>query len=245
VEGWTARLSAGTGAFAPTPFTEETEVTGLSSLAPLVNVRTERARSASLDVGGSIGPLEVNGTVFESRVTHALLVREAPGMPNGLELVNASLATRTAGAEALARYRLAEWTMTATYTHLRSTEQDPEGSGRRDVPLTPRHAAGFVGMWEREDVGRVGFEFYYTGRQTLEDNPYRQKSRPYVYYGALMEKQLGRIRLFVNAENLGNIRLTRYDRLVRPSQGMGGRWTTDAWAPLDGRTVNGGARVFF
>ena len=28
--GWTVRIAAGTGAFAPTPFTEETEETGLS-----------------------------------------------------------------------------------------------------------------------------------------------------------------------------------------------------------------------
>ena len=31
-------------------------------------------------------------------------------------------------------------------------------------------------MWEREDVGRVGLELYYTGRQRLEENPYRDAS---------------------------------------------------------------------
>ena len=44
---------------------------------------------------------------------------------------------------------------------MRSRERDAAG---RDVPLTPRHSAGLVGMWEREDVGRVGLELYYTGR---------------------------------------------------------------------------------
>jgi iron complex outermembrane receptor protein len=43
--GWTARLSGGTGAFAPTPFTDETEVTGL---APVVALRARAApRSTS------------------------------------------------------------------------------------------------------------------------------------------------------------------------------------------------------
>jgi outer membrane receptor for ferrienterochelin and colicins len=28
-------------------------------------------------------------------------------------------------------------------------------------------------MWEAEDVGRFGVEWYYTGRQRLEENPYR------------------------------------------------------------------------
>ncbi|MGZ8458346.1 MAG: TonB-dependent receptor plug domain-containing protein, partial [Gemmatirosa sp.] len=52
--GWTTRLSGGTGAFAPTPFTEETEATGLTPLAPLADLVAERARSASLDVGGPL-----------------------------------------------------------------------------------------------------------------------------------------------------------------------------------------------
>jgi iron complex outermembrane receptor protein len=41
------------------------------------------------------------------------------------------------------------------------------------------------------------------------------------------------------------VRQTAYDSLVRPSQAVDGRWTVDAWAPLDGRTFNGGIRVIF
>ncbi|MDQ3997195.1 MAG: hypothetical protein M3303_09270 [Gemmatimonadota bacterium] len=29
----------------------------------------------------------------------------------------------------------------------------------------------------------------------------------------------------------------------RPTPGEGGRWTTDAWAPLDGRVINAGLRL--
>ena len=39
---WNARLSAGAGVYAPTPFTEETAAIGLTSLLPL-NVGPERA----------------------------------------------------------------------------------------------------------------------------------------------------------------------------------------------------------
>jgi len=28
-------------------------------------------------------------------------------------------------------------------------------------------------------------------------------------------------------------------------RGVDGRWTVDAWAPLDGRNINGGIRVNF
>jgi iron complex outermembrane receptor protein len=94
-------------------------------------------------------------------------------------------------------------------------------------------------------VGRVGVEVYYTGRQRLEVNPYRDESLPYVIVGALAERRFGRVRLFLNAENLTDVRQTRWDPLVRPSRAADGRWTVDGWAPLDGRVFNGGVRLEF
>ena len=94
-------------------------------------------------------------------------------------------------------------------------------------------------------VGRVALEWYYTGRQRLEDNPYRTQSAPYILFGALVERRFGRLRLFLNAENLGNVRQTNWDPLIRPTRAVDGRWTVDAWAPLDGRVINGGLKVGF
>jgi outer membrane receptor for ferrienterochelin and colicins len=88
-------------------------------------------------------------------------------------------------------------------------------------------------------------EAYFTGTQRLEDNPYRSQSENYVLFGGLVERRFGRVRVFVNAENLGGVRPTRIDPLVRPVQAADGRWTVDAWAPLDGRVINGGVRIAF
>lgn len=60
-----------------------------------------------------------------------------------------------------------------------------QGPGRREVPLTPRHTAGVVVTGESEAKGRAGLELYYTGRQALEDNPYRPVSRSYLIAGLL------------------------------------------------------------
>ena len=242
--GWTARTSVGTGAFAPTPFTEETEVTGLGPVWALSNVRAERARSASLDIGGLVGPFEVNATVFGSRIAAPLLTREA-GSASELEIINATEPTRTAGADGLLRLRTGAGSTTATYAYIRSTEQNALATARQQVPLTPTHSAGLVSMWEREGRGRVGIEVYYTGSQFLDDNPYRNRSPAYVLYGAMGEYRIGATRLFLNVENLGNVRMTDRQPLVRPTRGPGGRWTTDAWAPLDGRVINAGARFDF
>jgi iron complex outermembrane receptor protein len=75
------------------------------------------------------------------------------------------------------------------------------------------------------------------------------QSRPYLLVGLLGERafetRTGVARLFVNLENLTNVRQTRFDSLVLPARGRGGRWTTDAWTELVGFTVNGGVRFGF
>lgn len=240
---WTLRLSGGGGYFAPSPFTEETEVIGLAPLEPMRAIREERARSGSVDLGGVMRAVEVNVTVFGSVVDDPVGLRVVGGGSGRVELVNVDGPTRTSGAELLMRWNPEPFHVTGSYTFVRSTEQDPATGIRRDVPLTPRHQSGIVTMWEQEDEARIGVEVYYTGPQSLDDNPYREESKPYLHVGILGERRFGRARVFVNAENLLGYRQTRYDPLVLPARGLGGRWTTDVWGPLEGRVANIGVRL--
>jgi outer membrane receptor for ferrienterochelin and colicins len=246
---WTVRVSAGGGAFAPTPFIEDTDETGLSRIAPLEGLVAERAWGGSLDVTRRAGGLELTATVFASDVRNPVqLVGESGNdmQTNGqFMLVNASGRTTTWGSELLGRYRSGPFLAIATYAFVRSRELDEESGLRREVPLTPRHYAATDLMFESENWGRAGIELYYVGRQELDDNPYRTSGVGQFIVGALVEKRFERFRLFVNSENLGDVRQTRYDPLVRPERHPDGRWTVDAWAPLDGRVINGGIRVFF
>ena len=236
---WNSRVSVGSGFFGPSALTEETEAAGLSSLTLPERLRAEEGRSASFDVTRTDGPASYTVTLFASRVAHPIDVDRA----RGLSLTNAVEPTTNVGVELLGTLRQEPFALTGTYTFVRSRED--EGGRRVVAPLTPRHSAGVVGMWEREDVGRVGVEVYYTGTQRLDDNPYRLESKPYLILGLLGERQFGRVRLFVNGENLTGVRQTRWDSLIRPSRAPDGRWTVDAWAPLEGRNVNGGLRVRF
>jgi outer membrane receptor for ferrienterochelin and colicins len=63
--------------------------------------------------------------------------------------------------------------------------------------------------------------------------------------GLLAERVMGKVRVFINGENLTNVRQTQFDPLISPMRGVDGRWTVDAWAPLDGCNINGGIRVKF
>jgi iron complex outermembrane receptor protein len=86
---------------------------------------------------------------------------------------------------------------------------------------------------------------YCTGRQPLEDNPYRSAGRPYWLVGLLGERRIRNARLFVNAENIFDVRQTKDDPLLLPVPLNDGRWTVDLWAPADGIVVNGGVRFSF
>ena len=236
---WTSRASVGTGFFASTPLTEETEAAGLTRLQIDGPLEAERGLSASFDVTRTDGPFSYTATVFASRIDDPIHVERSPSYV----LRNLVHPTTNVGGELLGTFRNEPFAVTATYTFVHTRETVDEID--RDVPQTPRHSAGIVGMWEVENVGRVGVEWYYTGRQALEENPYRTRSEPYMIVGVLAERQFGRIRLFVNGENLSGVRQTRWDPLLRPTRAVDGRWTVDAWVPLEGRNINGGVRIHF
>jgi outer membrane receptor for ferrienterochelin and colicins len=238
--GWTSRVSVGQGFFAPTPLTEETEAAGLARLLLPAALKAERGRSATVDLTRSMGPVSVTGTFFASNIDHPVYVERGATYA----IFNLPGPTKNRGAELLATWRTSPFKVTASYTYVRSSELEP--SGRAELPLTPRQSLGVIGMWEKEGFSRVGVECYYTGRQRLEYNPYRDFSAPYVLVGAMAERKIAaHVKLFLNLENLTNVRQTRWDPLLLPSRGTDGRWTVDAWAPLDGRVINGGARFTF
>ena len=90
---------------------------------------------------------------------------------------------------------------------------------------------------------RAGMEAFYTGPQALDENPSRSVARAYVTLGLLASRQLGRTNVYLNFENITNMRQSRFDPLLRFAPGAGGGRTVDEWAPLEGRTVNAGVQV--
>jgi outer membrane receptor for ferrienterochelin and colicins len=240
---WAIRVAAGRGYFAPTPFTEETEATGLVPVAPLGDLDAERADNISADLTWRRAPLEITTTLFYSRIRDALTVRDTGLGQFPIAVVNVDGQTRTRGTEFIARYHADGLDVILTHMFVWSSEPGPKGR-RREVPLNPRHAAS-LDLLKEIGPARIGFEVFYTGRQALEDNPFRDHGFPQLLYGGLIDWGVGSSRLFVNVENLGDIRQTREHRLVRPARGVDGRWTVDAWAPLEGRTINGGVRIRF
>jgi len=239
-----ARLSLASGVTAPTSSTEDAAAYPLVRTRLDAGVRVERLRTGSLDLTARRGALEVDATLFASEVRRALLPRlDASG---GITLVNATDPVRTRGAHAYAVWAREPVAITAFWQGLVATEREPGEPARRDVPLTPAHTLGLDVAWEEDDTGtRFGLEVFHVGRQPLEFDPGRTHSVPYALVGLLASRQFGRALVYVNAENVGDVRLTRWSPAYLPAPGPAGRTTTDPWAPAEGRVINGGVRLSF
>jgi len=239
---WSVRVSAGTGFFPPIPVTEETEATGLSRVLPLADLRAERGKGLSVDVNRlwslGNGSIETNLTVFGSRLEHAVSLVQVSQSPPLFAFENANAASRNVGTELLMRWRRGPFGISVTGAHLDSTEFPPDAPARRMVPLNPRHSGSFLFSWEQEETWRVGVEAYYSGTQSLDDNPYLTTSPSYWIFGVLAQRRIGPFSLIFNVENLSDRRLSETHPLLLPQQAPDGSWTTDAWAPIDGRVFN-------
>ncbi|MBI3791425.1 MAG: TonB-dependent receptor [Gemmatimonadetes bacterium] len=244
VTGFNARLSAGEGWFAPTPLTDESDAIGLARIDP-ATVLAERARTLSLDLGGSPAGMDVNLTLALSRIDNPVLgVPVTVGGVGKLRYVNAAGPATTRSVELFASKRSRAWTATAMYGYLDATFIDPADGARKEAMLVPRHALGLGLAWAGGDGARVSLDAFYTGAQRLDADPYRTESPAYTFLCLLWTQPLrAGVELCINAENLADARQTRFDALVLPAPDVLGRRTTQVWAPLEGRVVNFGVRV--
>jgi outer membrane cobalamin receptor len=237
-EGWSVRLSGGTGFAAPASMTEEVEAIGLRAIQPSA-LRAERSVGAMVDVNGRVLSAEFLLTGYGSSVDGAIQLVDLGDPALSGVLRNAAGPTRIGGAEAAAIWRFGgDHKFLLTYGYMRGTRTDAETGQREAVPLLNRHRVGADLMLEKPRVYRIGIEGIYYGRQVLDDNPYRSESKPYVYAMAIAMRQFGPVEVVANFENLLDVRQTEYHPLVRPSPAVGGRWTTDVWAPLEGFMAN-------
>jgi outer membrane receptor protein involved in Fe transport len=236
---WSVRVSVGTGFAPPSATIEETEAIGLRAVRPAADLVRERSFGGMVDVNGKLAGADLLLTAYGSWIDDAMQLAEAGDGGDDGVLRNAAGSTRLGGLEAAARWRF--WTggsFLFTYGYARGSRTDPESAARQPVPLVARNRIGGDLMYDRPGNYRLGFEGTWYDSQPLDDDPYRANSRPYLYLMAIAQKQLGQFEVVANFENLLNVRQTDTDPLIRPTPTIGGRWTTDVWAPLEGFMAN-------
>ena len=231
---WSARVSGSQGYYTPRPLMDDVEAAGLSRLTIQGPLEKETVRNVSADVTHKTGATAFTLTVFRTRIddpaqidrtTYTLRTEGEPIVTRGMEL--------------LATVRRSVVAVTGTYTFLKTRERDG-----RQLALTPKHSAAMLASISGRQ-GRVAVEVAMTGEQRLDANPYRTTSEAFTTIGVVAERRFGRYRLFVNGDNLTDVRQTDWDPIARPARDIDGRWTVDAWAPLKGRAINAGFGISF
>ncbi len=236
---WSLRASVASGFAAPSYQLDEVEASTPGALLLPVGLRLESGKTSSLDLHWADEGWDVNLSAFTASIRDALDVVPAPDL--SLRLQNSGGRWRAPGAEALVGYVQGPLHLIGSWTLLAATQSDAQGQSQR-VPRLPKHSAELAAILEDAGHGRMGLELSYTGRQWLSADPYRSQGPSYLLVGALAERRFGPVSIFLNIVNLLDVYQARYSPLIRPLPGLGGTPVVDAWAPLQGRTVNLGIR---
>ena len=238
VRKFTARLGGGLGYKLPTAFTEEAERMVFRNVLPINPSATEAERSygGNFDINYSTGigdnvTFSLNQLFFYTQLRDALVL--APRPDGFYWFDNADGPVRSRGSETNARVTLGDFKLFLQYAF---TDVELQYDNlNQQKPLTPRHTAGAVLMFEQHGKWRIGYEAYYTGRQYLSDF---SRTRDYWIMGVMALREMEKFSLFLNFENFLDTRQSRYGEIVRPPYTNPS--FSEIWAPTDGFVINGG-----
>lgn len=237
---WSLRAALASGFASPDYQLEGIEATTPNALIAPLGLRMETGRTASLDLRWVDEGWDINLSAFTASIRNTLEV--VPEVMGSLRLQNSGGTWRSPGAEALVGYVQGPLHLLGSWTFLSATQRDEQGQSQ-SVSRLPRHSAELAAILEAAGRGRVGLEFSYVGRQRLDADPYRSEGPAYWLVGALAERRIGPVAVYLNLVNVLDVYQARYSPILRPLPGRGGTPVVEAWAPLQGRTLNFGIRA--
>lgn len=241
-EHLTTRVGFGLGYKTPTMFTDEAEERLFRSVAPVGNtLKAERSKGGTFDVNyrNTIGEkfsYSINQMFFYTEITDPIVLR--PDVNNVYRFSNAASPVISRGFETNARlgYDIAKLFIGYTFTDAQAGYL----AGDRTLTLLPRHKINSSLVFEKHESFKTGVEFYYGSRQTLDD---RSLTRATAEIGLFGEKTFGKYSFFINAENLTDVRQSRYGQVVTgPHQNP---TFADLYTHTEGRILNGGVKIRF
>ena len=237
-----SRVGFGLGYKTPTIFTEDSEELLFRGVLPIGDsVAAERSRGGTFDINyrDSIGEkvtYAINQMFFYTQITDPLVLEPAQG--GFFRYANSNSSVISKGFETNVRlgYDIAKMFVGYTFTDAKAGYLP----GDRVLPLTPRHKINSSLIFEEHDNFKAGIEAHHTGRQTLTD---RTRTPSYTVVGLFGEKTFGKISLFVNAENITDVKQGKFGPVVLPP--FTDPTFAEIYTHLEGRIFNGGIKVRF
>ena len=238
-QNWTARIGGGMGYKLPTIFSEEAEFRTFQNILPITveGTKAETSLGGNLDINYKTILFEevgfsINNLLFYTQLYDPLILVQNAN--NEFLFENADGNTNSKGLETNVKFSFRNFKLYLQYAFI-DAQLDYNGINRQK-PITPRHNAGAILMYESEKW-RLGYEAYFTGGQVLSDFT---AVDDYVTMGFLAARQLGRFNVFVNFENFTDTRLSNYQETVIPP--LTNPSFPEIWAPTDGFIFTAGIK---
>jgi iron complex outermembrane receptor protein len=233
-----ARLGGGLGYKTPSVFNEAAEQLQFQHVLPIDESRRSNERSAGINADlnyrTSIGAMKIaiNQLFFYTRLNRPLVLTAAG---SEYQFVNANGSLDTKGLETNLRFALDDLKLFVGYTY---ADVNTHFGTKSWLPLTARHRLNNVLVYEQEGKFKAGIEAYYFSPQQLNNGSI---GRDYWLFGLMSEKTWKHFSLFINFENLGDTRQSKFGPIY--SGTITNPVFADIYAPLDGFIVNGGVKL--
>lgn len=234
------RVGYGLGYKTPSVFTEDAETLLFRNVLPIGNtLKAERSGGGTFDINyrNAIGEdisYNLNLMFFYTAIDDPLVLNENP---NGtFSFANAERPVRSRGFETNAKfsYGIAKLFLGYTFTDAKAKYL----TGNQTLPLMPKHRINSAFVLESHDNFKAGVEAYYTGPQFLSSG---LTTKDFAEVGLFGEKFFGKFSLFINAENITDVRQSRFGRVVSgPHQNPS---FAEIYTHTEGRIFNGGIKI--
>ncbi len=239
----TTRIGGGLGYKIPTVFTEDAERIQFRNVLPIDVSKTvaEKSIGANLDINFNTLVSEkafsgINTLFFYTRINNPLVLNST--ISGQYEFQQPEGFIDTKGIETNIKLTYNNYKLFIGYT-LADVNQHYNGI-KTAFPLVARHRLNNVLMYEIEDKLKIGVEAYYFSSQKLNDGA---TGRSYWIFGLMAEKLWENFSLFVNLENITDIRQTKFDTIYTGT--ITNPIFRDIYAPVDGFVINGGLKLKF
>ena len=235
------RLGGGLGYKTPTVFTEDSERIQFRNVLPIDVSTTEAEESIgfNFDINYKTELSEdlffsLNTLLFYTQVKDPLIL--TPTGADTYEFLQPNGYLDTKGLETNIKLSYKDFKLFVGYT-LADVQEHYNGISTI-FPLVAKHRLNNVLMYEVEEKLKMGLEAYYFSPQKLNDG---FTGRDYWLFGFMVEKLWENFSIFINFENFGDTRQTKFDTIhTGPITNPTFR---DIYAPVDGFVVNGGIKI--
>ncbi|MBC7722539.1 MAG: TonB-dependent receptor [Pedobacter sp.] len=237
---WSSRVGGGLGYKTPTIFTEQTETIQYQNVLPLNNVTSEKSYGATADLNFKTKfsediNLSINQLFFYTKITYATVMQQ--NLLGNYYFLNTNKPVTSLGFETNAKIIYKEdfkLFIGYTFTHAKAYYL----SGNQFLPLLPKSKLNLALVYEKEQNFKIGLEAYLTDNQYLTNG---NTTPSFWEMGTMVEKTLGKLAIFINAENISDVRQSKYKPVVNPPHNNPN--FDEIWTHTEGRTFNVGLKL--